>query len=94
MVRTRASHLVVWPSYFDIRKTRNEGRRVSKKFAVEKPTLEQVYEAIKTLGLEATPCKEKSYPGSWWAKEGMVLVPKGTPKTKLIKNIAEKLKKA
>ena len=92
MVRTRASHHVLWPSYFDLRRTRAEGRRVPKNLAIEKPTLEAIFKAVKAIGFEATMHKEKSYPGNWCEKEGMVRVPKSMPKTELMCKVAEKIK--
>jgi signal recognition particle subunit SRP19 len=92
MVRTRTSHYILWPSYFDQRRTRMKGRRVPKNLAVEKPTFEAISKAVKALGIEAIAIKEKSYPGNWCEKEGMVRVPKSMPKAELIRKVAEKMK--
>jgi signal recognition particle subunit SRP19 len=92
MVRTRATHYVLWPSYFDQRRTRMKGRRVPKNLAVEKPTLEAISKAVKALGIEPIIVKEKGYPGNWCEKEGMIRVPKSMSKTELIRKVAEKIK--
>ena len=91
MVRTRSDHIVLWPTYFDLRKTRAEGRRVPKKDSIEKPTVEEVFKAARALGLEATMVSDKSHPSNWWEKEGMVRVEKSIPKTQLIGKVAAKL---
>ena len=92
MVRTRSDHIVLWPTYFDLRKSRTEGRRAPKKHSIERPTVEEIFKAVKALGLGATIENDKSYPGSWWEKEGMVRVEKGISKTQLINKVAAKLK--
>ncbi len=92
MVRTRSDHIVLWPSYFDSRMSRAEGRRVSKKTSLENPSVEEIHGAVKAMGLEATIKKTKSYPRKWWENEGLVRVEKTMSKTRLINQVAAKLK--
>jgi signal recognition particle subunit SRP19 len=92
MVRTRSDHIVLWPTYFDSRKSKAEGRRVSKKASIEKPTVEEIFKATKSLDLEVTIQGDKSHPNSWWEKEGMLRVEKTMSKTQLITKVAAKLK--
>ena len=92
MVRTRTDHIILWPSYFDSRKKRSNGRRVPKSLAVEKPTVEELFKAVNSLGLEATILADKSYPSNWWEHEGCVSVEKSLSKTDLISKVAPKLK--
>ena len=92
MVRTRADHLVLWPSYFDSARSRARGRRVPKSMAVQNPTSEELFAAVKTLGLSAKVHAGKSYPGSWWEKGGCVSVEKSLKKTELIGKVAPRLK--
>ena len=92
MVRTRSDHIVLWPSYFDIRKSRAEGRRTPRKLSIDKPTAEEIYKAVKGLILKASLQPEKSYPENWWEKEGSVHVEKSMQKTELIAQVATKLK--
>ncbi len=92
MVRTRADHIILWPSYFDSRKKRSSGRRVPKSLAVEKPTVEELFKAVNSLGLEVTILADKAYPSNWWEHEGCVSVEKSLPKTELISKVATKLK--
>ena len=92
MVRTRTDHIILWPSYFDSRNRRGSGRRVSRALAVEKPTVEDIFKALESLGFEATVHPDKSYPQRWWEHEGCVSVEKTASKAQLIKDVAEKLK--
>jgi len=92
MVRTRTDHIILWPSYFDSRKKRRSGRRVPKALAVEKPTVEELFKAVSSLGLEAVILEDKAYPSNWWEHEGCVSVEKSLSKTELIGKVAPKLK--
>ena len=92
MVRTRTDRIILWPSYFDSRKKRSGGRRVPKSLAVEKPTVEEIFKAVKSLGLEAIILEDKAYPSNWWEHEGCVSVEKSLTKTELISKVAPKLK--
>ena len=92
MVRTRTDHIILWPSYFDSRRKRSSGRRVSKSLAVEKPTIEELFKAVNSLGLEATILEDKAYPSNWWEHEGCLSVEKTFTKTELISKVAPKLK--
>ena len=93
MVRTRADHIVLWPSYFDLTKTRAGGRRVPKAFAVQNPTSEELLEAVKSLGMGAELQADKAYPRSWWGWEGCVSVEKSLSKAELLAKVAPALKK-
>ncbi|RLG56733.1 MAG: signal recognition particle protein Srp19 [Candidatus Hydrothermarchaeota archaeon] len=84
--------MILWPSYFDSRKKRSGGRRVPKDQAVEKPTAEELFKAVSSLGLDAVILQDKAYPSSWWEHEGCVSVEKGLAKTELISKVAPKLK--
>ena len=94
MVRTRAKNIILWPTYFDISKCREEGRRVPKKLGIDKPNIEDIYKAAKKLGHKARMETDKSHPGSPSGHEGRVLVEKGDiKKTELIHLVATELKK-
>ncbi len=84
--------LIIWPEYFDLRRTRSEGRRVSKRSAVKSPKAVAVAEAAKELGLDSTVDYEVAYPRSWWAKGGRVIVERKWSKAETIRRIADRLK--
>jgi signal recognition particle subunit SRP19 len=83
--------LVLWPSYFDSRLTRKEGRRVPKSLSVESPTIEELAEAAKTLDLNPEVEPDKAYPSTPWVK-GRLYVSKLQSKQEIIKKVGGLLK--
>ena len=86
--------IVLYPAYFDLRRTRQEGRRVPKALAVEGPTAEEIEQAAKALGLNPTLEADKAFPSSHWRKEGRVLLKAEYYKTSVIRKVAERIKGA
>jgi len=82
---------ILYPIYFDRSAPRSKGRRVAKKYAVEKPTVEDIAKAAKALGLSPLIEKEVSHPSRPWKKEGRVIVKKKNSKTTIINQIASLL---
>lgn len=82
----------LWPTYFDIRMSRNKGRRVPKTKAVKSPEASKILEAAKRLGLNPI-IEQAAYPKQHWIKTGVIIVDKVGSKTKIIKDIAEILSK-
>ncbi|MEA2054469.1 MAG: signal recognition particle subunit SRP19/SEC65 family protein [Candidatus Thermoplasmatota archaeon] len=78
---------VLWPIYFDRRKTKKEGRRIPRDNAVPNASVEEIMNAARKMGLNPQK-EEKAYPGRWWKKEGCVLVDRTKKKTKILKDIA------
>ena len=84
---------IIWPVYFDINKTRKEGRRIPKSQAVLSPKIAEVKEAAERLGLESEINLEAHYPKAPWLKSGMLIVEKNEPKEAIIKKLAKHLVK-
>jgi signal recognition particle subunit SRP19 len=84
--------LVLWPSYFDLRVSREAGRRVPRRDAVEGPSASMLFEAVKALGLDCILELDKSYPRFWHRHEGRVLVEPKLTKKDLVTKVAAKLK--
>jgi signal recognition particle subunit SRP19 len=89
----KSAEFVLWPSYFDLNKTRNEGRKVGRSLAVERPTVEELAKALEMLGIPYNPDRSAAYPKSWWEKAGRVFVSKATSKSRLMVSVAKNLKK-
>jgi signal recognition particle subunit SRP19 len=85
--------IIIWPAYFDSTKTRGEGRRIPKSFAVPSPKITEVMDAAEKLGLECEVVLDASYPKTPWLKTGMLLVRKSESKDKTVKKIAKTLQK-
>ena len=84
---------IIWPVYFDLAKTRSEGRRVPNHLAVQAPRSLEIQEAATRLGLENEIVPEVGYPKTPWLKTGMILVEKRLPKEQIIKKISRQLLK-
>lgn len=91
MVSRDDHKLIIWPCYFDKNKSRANGRKIAKKFSLEKPDLEKIAKAAKTLGLNPIIEKNASHPDTSWKKEGRIIVDNKDVKTKIIFQIAKLL---
>ena len=85
--------IIVWPTYFDLGKTRTEGRRVAKSLALQSPRMAEIEGAAAKLGLEFESIPDKGYPKTPWSKAGMLLVEKRGSKEQVINGIAEQMQK-
>ncbi len=84
--------IVLYPAYFDLGRSRDEGRRVAKKLAIESPTVEEIASAAKALGLQPQVEEGKGFPSTPWRKEGRVLVRADYFKTSILRKVAERMK--
>ena len=91
MVSRGEDKYVIWPIYFDKSISRLKGRKISKKHAVEKPTIEAISKAAKSLGLNPKFEKDCAYPSTHWKKQGRILIDKKDSKAKLLKQIANRM---
>jgi len=92
-METRRDSIRVYPSYFEKKYSRAEGRKVPKAMAINDCTIEHVAKALKKAGIEYTLESGKAYPRHWWTKEGRIKVArKGESKNQIIKKIALALK--
>ncbi len=86
--------IVLYPAYFDLGRSRDDGRRVAKRWAVESPTVQEIATASKALGLEPKVEDEKAFPSTPWRKEGRVLVRADYFKTSIVQKVAQRIKEA
>jgi len=91
MVSRGEDKYVIWPIYFDKSVSRIHGRKVSKKYAKDKPKIEDISKAAKSLGLNPVLEKDSSHPSNHWKKQGRILVDKKDSKVKLLNQIANRL---
>jgi signal recognition particle subunit SRP19 len=91
MVLKDENKYVIWPHYFDKDLSRERGRAVARKHAVDKPTSEQIVKAAQSLGLHPVFEKEKTHPRFQWKKEGRILIDKKQSKQQLLKQISNRL---
>jgi len=84
--------LVLWPLYFDARRSREEGRRVPRHLAVEGPSVEEIARAAKAAGYQVEVDLEARHPSTWFEERGRVIVFSDEPKTAVIRRVAVKLR--
>ncbi len=84
---------VLWPSYIDSRLKRKDGRRVTKKEAVDSPTVQMISEALTALGIEHEVDESASYPSRWYRKEGRVLVRNDMGKKEILRLVSAEIRK-
>jgi signal recognition particle subunit SRP19 len=92
MARKKTNDMVLWPEYFDLNLTRNQGRRVNKEDAIPSPDAETIFQACRKLGLYPEIKKDKAFPSRWFDPKGMVVVQRKYTKPETILKIAKKLK--
>jgi len=91
MVSRGEDYFVIWPIYFDKSVSRIGGRKVPKKYAVDKPNISSIEKAAKSLGLKPKVEKNSIHPSKPWKKSGRILIEKKESKNKLLKKIAQKI---
>jgi signal recognition particle subunit SRP19 len=82
----------IWPAYFNIQYSREEGRRVPRSIAVRDPKIDELEKAALKLGLKPILQLGAAYSKHPWKKTGVLLVDKKGSKKETIKMIAEELK--
>ena len=85
---------VIWPIYFDMARSRSEGRMVPLQDAVNDPTLDLLITAAIKSGLKPEIEREKMHPKTWYQADaaGRILVAKKGSKSAVLKRIAGSLK--
>jgi signal recognition particle subunit SRP19 len=90
-MRKLDNQAIIWPVYFDVNKSRKEGRRVNRSQGVVSPKIAEIKEAADKLGLENELNLEARFPKAPWNKCGMLLVEKKEPKEDVIQKLAKQL---
>lgn len=85
---------VIWPVYFDIARSRSEGRMVSRQDAVNEPNLDMLITASLKAGFKPEIEREKRHPRTWHLEEssGRILLAKKGSKSAVLKRIALSMK--
>ncbi len=85
-------HVVIWLDYFNKNLKKSKGRRLGLEKCVFDPSLKELSEATTAAGFEITESNDKvRYPKRPFVRSGYVILPKGSPKTKILNKISEKL---
>ena len=85
----------IYPIYFDANRSRSEGRRVKKQFAVKSPSINDLAQVASALDITFELNLEARFPRYWWIPSGRLLIKKqeSINKNTLIKKMASHLKK-
>ena len=83
---------VIWPANLDSTKSRKAGRKLAKGPALQTPKLEELRDAATQLSIEHEIVAGKSRPNTWWDKGGYLIVPKATPRAKLLRSLATEIR--
>lgn len=85
-------HVVIWLDYFNKTLPREKGRRLEKEKCVFDPSLKELMDAAQAAGFEITESNDKvRFPKRPYVRSGYIVLPKGSPKTKILNKISEKL---
>jgi len=91
MVSKGEDKYVIWPVYFDKTVSKSSGRKINRKMAIDKPKIEDIARAAKSLGLHPVLENNCSYPSKHWKSEGRILVDKKNKKSEILRQIANRL---
>ena len=85
-------HIVIWLDYFNKNLKKSKGRRQGLEKCIIDPSLKELIDATKVAGFEITESNDKvRFPKRPFVRSGYVVLPKGSPKTKILNKISEKL---
>ncbi len=85
-------HIVIWLDYFNKNLKKSKGRRAGLGKCIFDPSLKELIDATKAAGFEITESNDKvRFPKRPFVRSGYVVLPKGSPKTKILYKISEKL---
>jgi signal recognition particle subunit SRP19 len=94
-MRSRKPFLIFWPQYFDVKRSRGNGRRLPKNLAIDKVVLKEIADAAKILGYSVEIEENLKYSRTWWNESGRVLIDtKGKKKSKVLLEVAKEIRKA
>jgi signal recognition particle subunit SEC65 len=88
-------HLYVYPTYLDRSASRQGGRRVPARLALENANREEIGAAARRLGWTATDEPAKQYPRAGFDAPGRIKIqkPASMPKTQLLRALAEEIRR-
>ncbi len=85
-------HVVIWLDYFNKNLKKSKGRRMGLEKFIFDHSLKELIDATKSAGFEITESDDKvRFPKRPFVRSGYVVLPKGSPKTKILNKISEKL---
>ena len=83
---------MIWPIYLDEGKSLNEGRKISKEYAVPEPRIKEIVKATQKLKYKYYAEEDKAYPGEWYNKSGRVIISSDDSKKEILINLSNTIK--
>jgi len=83
---------MIWPIYLDIGKSLNEGRKISKEYAISEPRIKEIEKAAQRLKYQFIVELDKSYPGEWYEKSGRILINSEESKKEILIKLSNQIK--
>lgn len=83
---------MIWPIYLDSQKSLNEGRKISKEYAVSEPKIKEIVKATEKLRYKYYAEEDKAYPGEWYNKSGRVIITSDESKKEILINLSNTIK--
>ena len=84
---------MIWPIYLDSEKSLNEGRKVSKEYAIPEPRIKEIIKATQKLRYKYVAEEDKAYPGEWYNKTYPIQLNKQEKPDRTINPIIKRVKR-
>ena len=84
--------VMIWPIYLDAGKSLNEGRKISKEYAISEPRIKEIVKATQKLRYKYYAEEDKAYPGEWYNKSGRVIITSDDSKKEILINLSNTIK--
>ncbi|MCQ2962137.1 MAG: signal recognition particle subunit SRP19/SEC65 family protein [archaeon] len=84
--------VMIWPIYLDSEKSLNEGRKISKEYAIPEPRIKEIVKATQKLRYKYFAEEDKAYPGEWYNKSGRVIITSDESKKEILINLSNTIK--
>ena len=84
--------VMIWPIYLDSEKSLNEGRKVSKEYAIPNPKIKEIIKASDKLRYKYVAEEDKAYPGEWYNKSGRIIITSDESKKEILINLSDSIK--
>ena len=84
--------VMLWPIYLDSEKSLNEGRKISKEYAIPEPRIKEIVKATQKLRYKYFAEEDKAYPGEWYNKSGRVIITSDESKKEILINLSNTIK--
>ena len=83
---------MICPIYLDSEKSLNEGRKISKEYAISEQRIKEIIKATQKLRYKYVAEEDKAYPGEWYNKSGRIIITSDDSKKEILMNLSNTIK--